>query len=391
MPLLSRARTERVAITAALPDGGGVPPAELVRTVVQHVLFMHQQIPCVYTELQRDLGGGGGGGSAATDAAAAEEEGEAPPLEPPRKRRRLSALERKAVKLLNALDPILDALHVAVAAATEAAEQQQRARPEEPRPARPMVVAAIVLGASVASPRLVYLLGLHAAPRDDHTPATAGSSAAAAAPPPAPARPRRADGARRLLRAIATQGASLTTCDPGLCRMHLLLRAPRDAHLPPAHFRPRPGLHLKLQRAHVATVTGGDPSVLEAAAQEEEAAAADEGEAATTAPRTGGASDGGGGGAIDDGAADRASPRPPPWLRGLVSGFSGPPARREPPPPPLPPVAAFAGALSPLDGPGSADLPPAPLPVGDECADGAQIWWQTTGTIKGFRLPQQHP
>ena len=310
MPLLHRT-FQRVEINSTPSPAGSAPPAELLRAVVQHILFMHQQIPCIYQELQREV-----------------EELLLHKVRP-------GVLQRKAAKLLTALEPLFSQLTPALAAAEEAAASAASSSSSVGDALPPRTVAAIVLGSSVASPKLVYLLSL-----------------SAATDPPS------RDGARRLIRSIAAHGMEISTVDPGLSRVHVLLAAPRDAALPSAHFQPRPGLTLKLQRAHVATVD-------------------------TTA---------GGGAASGTG-------EPPEWLRGLVRGFALPP----PPPPRVQrreqqqqqqaeaahdgPVAMETSQLPPPLPP--PPFPPLPPPPGDSAADaggGPWIWWQSTALVKGFRM-----
>lgn len=184
-------RKQRLSLTAVVQPA--TPPAALLRVAVQHVLYAHQQIPCVYRQMVRDA---------------------AAPLRQPHSR-----VQRKAAKLVGAAEQLFGELPAAFSALVGADH----------------AVAAIVLGPSVASPRLAYLLRLDAV-------ATA---------------PTAGDGSRRLLAALALHSGELAAVDPGLCRMHLLLAAPADAALPAGHFRARPGLQLKLQRAHVATVVAG--------------------------------------------------------------------------------------------------------------------------------------
>ena len=83
MPL-RRAPPLRVPVVASLPKA--TPPDELLRTVMQHVLFMHQQIPCVYAELHDFLPG------------------------------RAGLMRRKATKLLSVMEPLLAELLAATRA-----------------------------------------------------------------------------------------------------------------------------------------------------------------------------------------------------------------------------------------------------------------------------------
>ena len=325
--MFARRPALRVPVTATL-SAGAPPPDEALRAIVQHVLFMHQQIPCAYAELGREV-------------EAMAESG-----------RRGSLVQRKAAKLFAATEALLAPLAVAFAKIAEHSEA---------------AIAAIVLGPSIASPRLAYLLRL------DVTGAT---------PPPR-------DAARRVLRAIAAQGIDLTAVDSGLCRLHILLAAPRHAQLPAPHFRARPGLQLKLQRAHVATVTVHSSQAAALAAAAEPAAAEGDG--------------------------------PPAWLDDLVSGYvqkQPPPTRKRPRPSaadtaapmdadsPLPPAAipAHGGESAPPPLPPPPSLPPPlpqPLPppakspakageIGLATGEAGQsqwVWWQSTALIKGFRLP----
>jgi len=203
--------------------------------------------------------------------------------------------------------------------------------------ARP-ILAAVLLGSSIASPRLVYLLRVSAAATAPASAAVAATLAETAGAPAADAAaPSSRDATRRLLRAIATQCNSLSTIDPKLCRLHVALRAPREAELSPGLFQPRPGLALRLQRAHVATVT-----VTSVAGPDEDG----------------------------DEWSDRA---------GLVCGFELPPPR---------PHADLAGggmgaaaAATAAEGASEPDA----APPGPDGADGC-IWWTSRALVKGFRL-----
>ena len=290
MPL-RRAPPLRVPVVASLPKA--TPPDELLRTVMQHVLFMHQQIPCVYAELHDFLPG------------------------------RAGLMRRKATKLLSVMEPLLAELQAAFDAIGMHGDR---------------AVAALVLGPSVAAPRLAYLLRV-----DAYTDAPASR-----------------DGARRLLRAIVAHGSEITSVNPGLCRLHLLLAAPREAHLPDGHFRARPGLKLKLQRAHVCTVVVSN----------------------------------GGGAATPSGSEDASadgSSATPPWLRGLVQGFvpPEPPSRKRKRPmsaEAASPLIEQADELARAPPTPQADAPtPAALSAEEE--EEPWIWWQSAALIKGFRLP----
>lgn len=284
-----------------------VSPADLLVTLTQHTLFMHQQIPMTYSELVRE----------GEDATAALAEG---------KRLRPAGSERKTLKLLKSMEPLLASLASALAASGGSNES-----------ARP-ILAAVLLGSSIASPRLVYLLRVSAAATAPASAAVAATLAETAGAPAADAAaPSSRDATRRLLRAIATQCNSLSTIDPKLCRLHVALRAPREAELSPGLFQPRPGLALRLQRAHVATVT-----VTSVAGPDEDG----------------------------DEWSDRA---------GLVCGFELPPPR---------PHADLAGggmgaaaAATAAEGASEPDA----APPGPDGADGC-IWWTSRALVKGFRL-----
>ena len=233
-----------------MPLPEGAPAATLLSALAQHVLFMHQQVPMVYTEMLREAE------DTLAAAAAAAAAGRTAPMRP-------AGPERKGMKLLPATEPLLAQLPAAVAAAAAAAHEAHRSREDacstetlaSSESASGPLLAALLLGSSVASPRVVYLVRLAPSlcnPPDDDASAdvTGGSRAGTAA-------------TRRLIRAVAMQCSSIATVDPGVCRLHLLLRAPRHAALPPEHFKPRPGLVVKLQRAHVALIaaaTAGESS-----------------------------------------------------------------------------------------------------------------------------------
>ena len=320
--------------------------------MIQHAMFMHTQIPCVYTEILREV-----------ERHAAQGSGV---------RRRRPYLIRKSIKLLAALEPLLARLPAAMSTDATSAPH----------------VAAIILGNSLASPRLVYLLRLDGCGDGGDT----------------------VPGVRRLMRALAMQAGDITTVNPGLCRLHLLLRAHRDAGLGSHGFRARPGLVLRLKRAHVATVR------------------------TTRAPDSSGG--GGGDGASDDDDPQEAlaAGRTPAWLLGLVSrdcrhnvaGRCGDAAVCEvsvtradqprarlplcwqvggfvpPPPPPrrVPAASAAPSHAKTVEVGVAAMVPPIAETVPDytemlpaaaalpTSTAGEAIWWQAAcGVIKGFRLP----
>lgn len=263
--------------------------AELVTSLAQHTLFMHQQIPMQYAELRQ-----ASEGTAASGV-----------------RLRPAGPERKAAKLIDAAELLFSALPAALEVAAE-----HRAVP---------VLAAVMLGSSVASPRLVYLLRISAV-----TSTHDGSMSAATT----------RDATRRLMRAVATQCMSLAAIDAKPCRLHVLVRAPREAQLPAQLFQPRPGLAVRLQRAHVATVSVECSAV----------AGTGDGDGTNV----------GGGTAVAVAGAEAWSDE-----AGLVRGLRLPPPRGMAPVEPTP--AADAPVVLPEDTAGS-------------------IWWQSRVLVKGFRL-----
>ena len=211
MPLRAKARHE--APVALTKPADPATCAHMLAAVVKHALFMQQQIPCPFDELAREL--------------------EQEPEEGSSRRpvRRPGGRMRKAVRLVGAAQPLLDHLPSTIHTICEADEQ-----------AGGGLVAALLLGSSVAAPRVVYLMRFQPSP------------AAPGAPPTPSDAPVVRDCSRRLLRALMTQCAELSAVDPGACRVHLIVLAPRSAGLSPALFQPRPGLVLKLKRAHVACI-----------------------------------------------------------------------------------------------------------------------------------------
>jgi len=303
----------REACSASLPPGSAL--TELIEVLVTHVLFFHQQMPCAFNDLKRIL----------SDTSSMADG------DPRRRRRRPGGAERKGAKLLTATNTLLAHLPAALTAITTTDAAAAAQTGWEP------LVVAVVLGSSLTSPRLVYLLHV---PHDgdarlEGAEGAVGAEGAAAAP--------RRDGGRRLLRAIATQCGALADVTPGLCKLHLLLRAPRDAALPAPHFRPRPGLVLKLKRAHLAAVS------------------------AASAPR----STSGSAGACEVDADPQA------WCAGLVSGLSAEPRR-----------SAERVTLPPQHADGGFGASTAPAGATENFGeDDPWIWWQSTARIKGYRLP----
>ena len=106
-----------------------------------------------------------------------------------------------------------------------------------------------MLGSSPAAPRIVILLRIFPLAAGVAGPSNAAEAAAAVR-----------DGKLRVLRAVTIQCGQLAAVNPGLCRLHLLVQAPPDAPLPASAFQPRPGLTLKLKRAHAICVGVGGPA-----------------------------------------------------------------------------------------------------------------------------------
>jgi hypothetical protein len=373
----------RASVVAVLPDD--CTAEEQLEALLQHVLFMHQQIPCVYPELKREVSELAG-----------------------RQRAPMGGVQRKASKLIGALEPLLEQLAPALSAAA-AAFDHGTSSPKHGGSDRARAVAAIVFGSSVAAPRLVYLLGVGAEGGAEERDAAEGSfsSLAAAstdpsgAPPQPPIRPstnpKPGGGIRRMLRAVAIQAADIAAIDPGACRVHVLVRARREAALPAGHFRPRPGLLLKLSRAQLATVATCSRG------REEEM----------------------GVDASEEGL-------PPAWLRGLVVGFvpPPPPTRRRPPlggrrggeeggdggaqqeteamegaeeeaeeaeasvggaSEPLAMMVEPMGQVSPQETAAAAVVTQmadasAAEDLADDDDDDGLIWWQSTAVLRGFRI-----
>jgi hypothetical protein len=204
------------------------PPVHcaLLGSLLKHVLFIHGQIPSPYDAIVKELA-----------AAAAQPPGRC------RKASRRRAMLRKARKLTDTLAGLLDALPRALNAIAAAQRDGLTGPGSAP------LVAALAIGSSPSSPRMVFLL------RFEH----GGSEPYAhdSCPPTA----SELDGARRrLVRSLMTSCGDLAAARVGLSRMHLLLQAPRDVVLPPA-FQPRPTFRLKLRRAHACCVEVGPPAL----------------------------------------------------------------------------------------------------------------------------------
>jgi len=196
---------------AASPAAAGA----LLEALAKHVLYIHGQIPGPY------------------DALAAEALGPSGPAPGRcRKASRRRTMLRRTRKLVASFDLLFGALPRALAAVQP---------PGSAHGGSPPLVAALVLGGSLASPRAVFLVRGHAGPT-------------AAAPSAAELRGLQ----RRLVRELVRVCGDLASLRLGLCRLHLLLQAPRAAPLP-SPFRPRPALRLKLRRAHACFVELGAP------------------------------------------------------------------------------------------------------------------------------------
>lgn len=213
------------------PDASPLFCAALVEGLAKHILYMHQQIPCSYDELQR---------SVAPPPPQEDDEDE-----PVSRVRRPSMTSRKAAKLVHALDELFAMLPGALALARVPLDAGGSAGPS----AAGSTVAALMLGSSPAAPRIVILLRIFPLAAGVAGPSNAAEAAAAVR-----------DGKLRVLRAVTIQCGQLAAVNPGLCRLHLLVQAPPDAPLPASAFQPRPGLTLKLKRAHAICVGVGGPA-----------------------------------------------------------------------------------------------------------------------------------
>lgn len=209
------------------PDASPVFCAALVEGLAKHVLYMHQQIPCTYDELERSVA-----------PPPPDEDGEEEPVS---RVRRPTMASRKAAKLVHALGELFALLPEALS--------QARAPDIAGPSAAGSTVAALMLGSSPAAPRIVILLRIFPLAAGVAGPSNEAEAAAAVR-----------DGKLRVLRALTIQCGQLASVNPGLCRLHLLVQAPPDAPLPAAAFQPRPGLTLKLKRAHAVCVGVGGPA-----------------------------------------------------------------------------------------------------------------------------------
>lgn len=194
----------------------------LLGSLLKHVLFIHGQIPSPYDAIVKEL---------STSVA-----------QPPgrcRKASRRRAMLRRARKLTDTIARLLDAIPCALDAIAVAQRDDHSPAP---------LVAALAIGSSPCSPRMVFLL------RFEH------GDSEAAAPDGLPPTASELDGARRrLVRSLMTSCTDLASTRVGLSRMHLLLQAPRAVVMPPA-FQPRPAFRLKLRRAHACCVQVGAPA-----------------------------------------------------------------------------------------------------------------------------------
>ena len=192
----------RLHIRSALRAPPTAPTsAALACALVKHVLFMQQQLPCLYDELLREV--------APLLAAVHEPPPHAPAPDhdvvapPPAKRRRRSPLQRKALKLVAAAECLFSTMPAVISACDAAA------------PAAPTVLA-LVLGASPASPKLVVFVRIARAP-----PSAGAADAEQAVDHNA---------CRRVLRDATMGCTSLAAVSLGhSLRLHLMLQAPNPA------------------------------------------------------------------------------------------------------------------------------------------------------------------
>ena len=218
------------------PDASPAFRAAIVQALVKNMLFMHQQIPCTYDELRNAV---------PPPPPPPGADVEPPPAQPGPPRRRPNMTDRKAAKLVHALEGLFAQLPAALDAAATAAASSM----PDPSSAAASTVVALLLGSSPAAPRLVILVRIF--PLADGVAGPADAAAAATAV---------RDGCLRVMRNVVTQCGSLAAVNPGLCRMHLLVQAQPSAALDASHFQPRPGLTLKLKRAHAVCLGVGGPA-----------------------------------------------------------------------------------------------------------------------------------
>jgi len=198
----------------------------LLETLLKHVLFIHGQLPSPYDAIVKEL---------ASSAAQ--------PVGRCRKTSRHRSMLRKARKLTETAEQLFQGLPAALQAVATA---QHEAGPSD-RPAPPLV-AVFVIGSSPASPRVVIMARI-----------THDSSVGKPGGAEAPTASELNGAKRKLVRVLMTLCGDLASVSVGLCRLHVLLQAPRAASLP-ALFKPRPALRLKLRRAHACCVDLGGPA-----------------------------------------------------------------------------------------------------------------------------------
>lgn len=191
--------------------------AALIETVLKHALFVHGQIPSPYDAIVKELAG-------------------QQQVSRDRKASRRRAMLRKARKLVGDVESLLETLPSALDAITAA--EQEVGSSDDMLPVR----AALAIGGSISSPRLVFLLSFVRGCPAEQVDCGADPSSS------------HIDKARRkLVRTLMTHCGDLGNVNTGLSRLHLLLQAPQAACLPPP-FQPRPAFRLKLQRAHACRV-----------------------------------------------------------------------------------------------------------------------------------------
>eukprot|EP00966_Prymnesium_polylepis_P197743 4582115-Prymnesium_polylepis.1 len=129
---MPRRRPTRLEATVSLKHAADAAACgHMLGAVLKHALFMQQQIPCPFDELVREL----------ERLADGDGDGARRPARP-------GGRMRKAARLIASAQPLLDQLPAAVAAAHESASGADGSE----------LLAALLLGSSIAAPRVVYLI-----------------------------------------------------------------------------------------------------------------------------------------------------------------------------------------------------------------------------------------
>ena len=186
--------------------------AALVGSLIKHTLYVHQQIPCSYLEIVKQVA------EASADFT----------NQPHRRSLRERQLLRKSKELVESLEALIVQISHAISAIDQASAMASTL---------PAITVALVFGSSVTSPRLIYFLRVERA--------ESGESEQCSS------RERNINNCcKRLLRATVGM-ADILSVSVGKTYMRILIQSQHTADLASCDFQARPGFCLGLN-CHIA-------------------------------------------------------------------------------------------------------------------------------------------